>query len=107
MNPTSEVQAFHANVPRITPLFSLWPRISIPCVFADMNEESSIHYFEPLLNSEQAAQLLDVHEKTVIHWAREKKLPAMRLGKLWRFRATQLDAWLALQAQSCCQPTRA
>jgi len=63
--------------------------------------------FEPLLDSEQAGALLHVHEKTVIRWAREGKLPSMRLGKLWRFRASQLDAHLTAQAQSSCQPARA
>jgi len=72
-----------------------------------MNDQFSNNSFEPLLDSEQASALLHVHEKTVIRWARQKKLPSMRLGKLWRFRASQLDAWLAAQAESSCQPTRA
>lgn len=76
-------------------------------VLTDMQTQCSSSSFEPLLDSEQAALLLDVHEKTVVRWARQKKLPAMRLGKLWRFRASQLDAWLAAQAESSCQPTRA
>jgi len=72
-----------------------------------MTNEYSNCSFEPLLDSEQAGALLHVHEKTVIRWAREKRLPSMRLGKLWRFRASQLDAWLAAQAESSCQPARA
>lgn len=76
-------------------------------VFPYMDSKCINSSFEPLLDSAQAAGLLHVHEKTVIRWAREKKLPSMRLGKLWRFRESQLDAWLAGQSQSSCQPTRA
>jgi pyridoxine/pyridoxamine 5'-phosphate oxidase len=43
-------------------------------------------------------------DSSLIRWAGQKKLPSMRQDKLWRFRASQLGAWLSAQAQSCCQP---
>lgn len=69
-----------------------------------MSAENTLNIFEPLLDSEAAAELLHVHPKTLIRLARGHAIPAMRIGKLWRFRASQLDAWLAEQAQSTCQP---
>lgn len=65
--------------------------------------ESTPNSFEALLNSKDAAALLGIHEKTLIRLARGKAVPSMRIGKLWRFRASQLDAWLASQVQSTCQ----
>jgi len=50
--------------------------------------------FEPLLDSQQAAELLRIHSKTLQRMARSGKLPAHRIGDLWRFRASELDAWL-------------
>ena len=49
--------------------------------------------FEPLLNTVDAAALLQIHPKTLERWAREGRLPAHDLGR-WRFRASELDAWL-------------
>ena len=56
-------------------------------------------YFEPLLSAKAAAALVGIHEKTLIRLARAGSAPAMRIGKLWRFRASQLDSWLKDQAQ--------
>ncbi len=46
--------------------------------------------FEPLLNSEQAAALMKVHPKTLQRYARNGLVAGLRLGKLWRFRASDL-----------------
>jgi len=43
--------------------------------------------FEPLLKTEQAASLLGLHPKTLQKLARQGKVPATRIGDLWRFRA--------------------
>ena len=52
---------------------------------------------EPLIDADQAAKLLEIHPKTVKRLATKGILPAMRIGKLWRFRASLLDAWLKSQ----------
>lgn len=59
---------------------------------------------EPLLTVEAGA-FLRVHEKTVIRYARQQILPALRLGgKQWRFRLSDLTDWAAEQVESNCQP---
>ncbi len=50
--------------------------------------------FEQLLNSQEAAKLLGVHPKTLIQMARRGEIPAVRIGKFWRFRASALDSWI-------------
>jgi excisionase family DNA binding protein len=52
---------------------------------------------EPLIDADQAAKLLAIHPKTVKRLATKGILPGMRIGKLWRFRASLLDAWLKSQ----------
>jgi excisionase family DNA binding protein len=50
--------------------------------------------FEPTLNSTEAAALLRIHPKTLQRMARQGRIPGHRVGDLWRFRASELDAWL-------------
>jgi excisionase family DNA binding protein len=54
---------------------------------------------EPLLDDEQAAQLLGgIHPKTLQRMARNGEVPAYRVGRFWRYRASELNDWLALQS---------
>ena len=62
--------------------------------------------FEPLLDSQEAAALLKIHPKTLQKLARAGQVPALRLGDLWRFRASVLDAWLKNEVSSQCHSCR-
>ncbi len=50
-----------------------------------------------LLNVKQVAAYLQLKESTVYTWAQEGKIPAIKIGRTWRFRRSDLDAWLAAQ----------
>jgi excisionase family DNA binding protein len=50
--------------------------------------------FEPLLDSDEAAALLRIHPKTLQRMAREGSLTGIHIGKLWRFRASDLNKWI-------------
>ena len=50
--------------------------------------------FEPLLDDKQAAGLLGIHEKTLQRMARRGEVPCYRIGRFWRYRATDLNCWL-------------
>jgi excisionase family DNA binding protein len=47
----------------------------------------------PLLNAEQAAELLNVPASWIMTEARADRLPHVRLGRYYRFDAEQLEAW--------------
>lgn len=49
--------------------------------------------YEPLLDSEQAAAIVKIHPKTLQRYARTGLVVGLRVGKLWRFRASDLDEW--------------
>ena len=51
--------------------------------------------FEQLLDSDEAAALLKIHPKTLQKMARSGEITGVQIGKLWRFRASVLNAWLA------------
>jgi excisionase family DNA binding protein len=50
--------------------------------------------FEPLLDCKEAAVLLRIHPKTLRTKARRGIIPAVQVGRLWRFRASALNQWL-------------
>jgi excisionase family DNA binding protein len=56
--------------------------------------------FEPLLSQVEAGQLLQLHEKTVARMARLGQLPAIRMGRYWRFRASTLNQWVNSMLES-------
>ncbi len=60
--------------------------------------------FEPLLDEIQVGEMLGLHPKTVQRLAREGSLPAIRLGRYWRFRASSLNEWIDVQFSG--QPAR-
>ena len=50
---------------------------------------------ECLMNDAEAAVFVGgLHRKTVQRMARHRQLPAYRIGKYWRFKASELAAWL-------------
>ena len=51
--------------------------------------------FETLLDTNQAAALLQIHPKTLQRMARRGAVVGVQVGKLWRFRASELNGWLA------------
>jgi excisionase family DNA binding protein len=46
---------------------------------------------EPFLDSDQAAAILRIHPKTLQRLARHGRVIGYRVGKLWRFHASDLE----------------
>jgi excisionase family DNA binding protein len=42
---------------------------------------------------EEVAEYLKLKPQTIYTWAQEKKIPAAKLGKEWRFRKSIIDEW--------------
>jgi excisionase family DNA binding protein len=63
--------------------------------------------FEPLLDDRRASALLGgIHPKTLQRLARTGQIPAYRVGRFWRYRASELDAWVRSKVNSAGQPAR-
>src|SRR5213596_2805207 len=60
---------------------------------------------EKLLTPEQVAERLQVTERTVYGWLRRGKLPALKLGRLWRIRPEDLEAFLESARPSAQSPS--
>ena len=59
---------------------------------------------EPLIDAHQAAEILKLHPVTVREMAGRHEIPAMKIGKVWRFRASALDRWIVDQIESRRHP---
>ena len=61
---------------------------------------------EALLTSKEASQILKIHPKVLERMAKRGEVPALKVGKFWRYRATALDAWINSRLQSGRRPCR-
>jgi excisionase family DNA binding protein len=61
---------------------------------SQMMNDAGSNNFEPLLPLREAAELLAMHWKTLEAFAREGRVPATKVGKRLRFRASVLDRWI-------------
>ncbi len=46
-----------------------------------------------IMTLEEVAAYLKLTPQTIYTWAQEKKIPAAKLGKEWRFKKSIIDAW--------------
>jgi excisionase family DNA binding protein len=61
---------------------------------------------EPVVDSEEAARFLNINPKTLQKMARNGDVPGYRIGKLWKFRISDLDGWLRSKVISNCHSCR-
>lgn len=49
---------------------------------------------EEYLTAKQVAKYLQVKPLTVYQWARTNKIPAVKIGRIWRFKRNVIDNFL-------------
>lgn len=52
---------------------------------------------EEYLTAKQVAEYLQVKPLTIYQWAREDKIPAIKIGRIWRFKKEAIDTYLEEQ----------
>jgi excisionase family DNA binding protein len=75
-------------------------------LLAEHQADLSPAAIEALLTSKEASQILKIHPKVLERMAKRGEVPALKVGKFWRYRATTLDAWINSRLQSGRQPCR-
>ncbi|HKE24707.1 MAG TPA: helix-turn-helix domain-containing protein [Bryobacteraceae bacterium] len=50
---------------------------------------------EPLMSTAAVAKWLGISTRTLCLWAECKEIPAIKIGRQWRFRESDLSAWLS------------
>lgn len=55
---------------------------------------NALSTYEPLLTTAAVAKWLGISTRAVCLWAECKELPAIKVGRQWRFRREELREWL-------------
>jgi excisionase family DNA binding protein len=77
------------------------PKDSLPDALGENlpRDDHATFSFEPLLDGELAAKFLGgIHPKTLQRMARSGEVPAYRVGRFWRYRASELNDWLRVKS---------
>ena len=53
-----------------------------------------MHEQESWVSVDEVAKHLGIAKDTVYRWIESKSLPAHRVGRLWKFKLSQVDAWI-------------
>lgn len=49
---------------------------------------------EPWASVDEASRHLGVAKDTIYRWIETRDLPAHRVGRLWKFKLSEVDAWI-------------
>ena len=74
-------------------------------LYKEARPSHDIGHYEPLLGDAEAARFLGgLHPKTVQRMARRGDIPHYRVGKYYRYRASELSTWLVLHSSGQNNP---
>jgi len=59
-----------------------------------------------VLTISEVAEYLKVAERTIYRLAAAKKVPAFKVGGMWRFSRADIDAWIKQQSGTDHAPTK-
>lgn len=54
---------------------------------------------DEILTVKELADYLKIAEKTAYRFASEGKVPSFKVGSAWRFKKTEIDAWIKRQSE--------
>ncbi len=49
---------------------------------------------DQLMSVNEMAEYLNVNISTIYMWSQKGQMPAMKMGKMWRYRRSEIDEWL-------------
>lgn len=53
-----------------------------------------------IMTTKEIAKYLKLHEITICKYAAEGKIPAIRIGRVWRFDKDAIDRWISGEPKS-------
>jgi excisionase family DNA binding protein len=59
---------------------------------------------EPWVSVDEVAKHLGVAKDSVYRWIESRALPAHRIGRLWKFKLTELDDWVRARGPDRDEP---
>jgi excisionase family DNA binding protein len=61
----------------------------------DPDERSQEFIMPQIMTTKELAKYLKLHEITICKYAAEGKIPAIRIGRVWRFDKEAIDKWIS------------
>ncbi len=61
---------------------------------------------EPWVSVDEVAKHLGVVKDSIYRWIEGRGLPAHRVGRLWKFKLTEVDAWVKAGGAGQPEPKR-
>jgi len=62
-----------------------------------MTEKQNI---ENWMSMKSITEYLDVSRETVLQWINNRNMPAHKVGRLWKFKVSEIDEWIRSGAAS-------
>lgn len=59
---------------------------------------------QPWVSADKVASHLGVAKDTVYRWVEQRGLPAHRVGRLWKFKLSEIDKWVLAGGAGQDQP---
>ena len=59
-----------------------------------MEKDGKIRLFTSIMTVHDVAEYLRLSEATIYQMARAGRIPVLRMGRTWRFKKENIDAWL-------------
>jgi len=56
--------------------------------------EKQMQQVEPWYSVEEIANHLGLSKETIYRWLEREAIPAHRIGKLWKFKPSEVDQWI-------------
>lgn len=60
------------------------------------NLKGNLRSDDHFMTLKEIAEYLHMKERTIYKWAQEGSIPASKLGSTWRFRRSEIDAWIEM-----------
>lgn len=64
------------------------------CLMFDIYGGTVMNIEDRWLSLEETAEYLGVTKDTIRNWIRKTDIPAHKVGRLWKFKATEIDDWV-------------
>jgi len=55
---------------------------------------------EKYISMKEVCEYLSVQRQTVLNWIAQKNFPAVKVGKFWRFKLSEIEDWIKTQNES-------
>ena len=66
-----------------------------PSGFDDVSGHWAESSIERWYSMREITEYLGVSRDTVLNWIEKRNMPATKMGRLWKFRISEIDAWLS------------